>query len=98
MPTLQMPPNPVEAPVPDPAALGPDEDLEREPDGAPHRVIGWTAFTIVAFALVIGALLAGAGAAALVITLVLVAFAAPIAIVTLYRASAQRRDLRHPSR
>jgi hypothetical protein len=88
----------IESPVPDPDALGPGEDIEREPDGAPHAVIGWTAFTIVGIALILGALMAVGGAAALVTAIIVVVFGAPAAIVALRRAADSRRDQQHPSR
>lgn len=88
----------IESPVPDPTALGPNEDIEREPDGAPHAVIGWTALVVVGFAFVIGTLVAVGSGAALVTAIVLIAFGVPIAIAALRQAAAARRDQLHPSR
>ena len=41
----------VHSPVRDDEALGPTEDLDREPDGMPHQVIGLTALFSVMLAM-----------------------------------------------
>jgi hypothetical protein len=78
--------------------LGPHEDLERQPDGVPHLVIGLTAlFSVAIAALMIGVFHAGAtlgsGAA------VLIAFVGIPLLVFRLGAKAERdRDRDHPSR
>lgn len=88
----------IQSPVVDPEALGPGEDVEREPGGAPHAVIGLTVLVLVGFALAIGALLAVGGPAGLVAAIVLAVVGAPMAIAALRRSAAAQRDRRHASR
>ena len=40
-------------PVRDDRRLAPTEDLDREPDGVPHKVVGMTAFFSVVLALLV---------------------------------------------
>jgi hypothetical protein len=83
----------------DPAdQIGPHEDLDRQPDGVPHLVIGLTALFSVAIAvLMIGVFHSGAtlGSAAAV----LIAFVGVPLLVFRLGAKAERdRDHDHPSR
>lgn len=47
------------SPVRDDAALGPTEDLDREPDGVPHRVIGLALLASLVLAAIVLLLLSG---------------------------------------
>jgi len=86
------------SPIRDDSALGHDEDLDREPDGVPHIVIGATVMATAAFAAILLMLLAGhiprhSGA---IFAVVLASVAIGIAVaVAAYR---WRRDTPHPSR
>lgn len=83
------------APVRDDDALGPTEDLDREPDGAPHSVIGFTALFSAMLALLVALMFAtGSHLAALLI----VAIAIPVLVSTLRRKAARDRDQLHPAR
>ena len=92
------PSEPVQWPVRDESRLGPTEDLDREPDGVPHAVVGATA----GFAVVLAILLASvwfvsswtmrAGVA------ILVVLALPVVVSSLSRKADRDRDHAHPSR
>ena len=83
------------APVRDDRALGPTEDLDREPDGVPHSVIGFTALFSTMLALLVALMFATGShfAAALIIVI-----AIPVLVSTLRRKAARDRDHLHPSR
>ncbi len=86
---------PVFAPVRNDAMATEHEDLDREPDGVPHRTVGMTAFFAVLLAmLVIVMLYTGGKVAAILITLI----AVPSAVLALNRHARRRRDRLHPSR
>jgi Flp pilus assembly protein TadB len=90
---LGMQPEPV-SPIRDATRLGPTEDLDREPDGVPHDVVGLTAlFTVVLAALALTML--STGTVGIVAVVVIAALAAP---ALLGRRSARERDPRHASR
>lgn len=88
----------VHAPVRDDSAIGPTEDLDREPDGVPHAVVGLTAFFSVMFALLvlcvffIGSTVGKLGAIALLV------LAVPLMVGKLKQKSDRDRDHVHPSR
>ncbi len=85
-------------PVRDDSKLAPTEDLDREPDGVPHSVVGLTA----AFSVVLAMLLAFmflAGGTAIKIAAVLIALVAiPVLVGTLWKKADRERDRTHPSR
>ena len=89
---------PIHAPVRDDTHLGDTEDLDREPDGIPHAVVGLTAFfavmlaVLLAFVLMIGTTTSRIG------ILVLGALAIPVVISGLKRKADRDRDHVHPSR
>lgn len=85
-------------PVRDDRHLAPTEDLDREPDGMPHSVIGMTAGFAVMFAMLVGfMMLLGSGwIRVLVIGLAVIAF--PVVVSSLRKKSERERDHVHPSR
>lgn len=88
----------VQHPVRDAAKLAPGEDLDREPDGVPHNVVGLTAlFSVMLAVLVASMFLTGSGAtraAAVVLALI----AIPILVALLRNKAVRERDRVHPSR
>ena len=89
----------VTAPVRDDGHVGPTEDLDREPDGVPHAVVGLTAFFAVVFAILLTVVFffVGTTVGKLGAVLLLV-FAVPILIGKLKKKSDRDRDHVHPSR
>jgi hypothetical protein len=79
-------------------ALGPTEDLDREPDGVPHHVIGYTAGFSVMLALLVGLMFLAGTTTSRVMALVLVALAVPTVVSVLRTRAARDRDHLHPSR
>ncbi len=85
-------------PVRDDSKLAPTEDLDREPDGVPHSVVGMTAgFSVVLAMLVAFMFLTGNGVARIA-AIALVAIAIPTLVVMLRRKAEHDRDHLHPSR
>lgn len=86
------------APVRDDESLAADEDLDREPDGVPHDVVGYTALFSVflamlcAFMLLTGKAVVQAAAVAILIV------AIPLLVSQLGKKSDRDRDHVHPSR
>jgi hypothetical protein len=88
----------VNAPVRDDDALGPTEDLDREPDGMPHHVIGLTALFSVMLAVLVGFMFLAGGTVSRIAALVLVVLAVPVLVSTLRKKADRDRDQLHPSR
>ena len=86
------------SPVRDDTALGPTEDLDREPDGVPHQVIGLTVLFTVMLALLVGIMFAIGGTVTRVAALLLAFIAIPILVSTLRTRADRDRDQLHPSR
>jgi hypothetical protein len=86
------------APVRDDDALGASEDLDREPDGVPHRVVGLTVLFSVMLALLVGFMAFAGGGVSRVAAAVLVLLALPIVVSTLRTKATRERDHLHPSR
>ncbi|HSK01381.1 MAG TPA: hypothetical protein VK932_09075 [Kofleriaceae bacterium] len=85
-------------PVRDDRKLAPTEDLDREPDGVPHRVVGLTALFSVLLAMLVAVMFLSGSTAGRVTAVLLVLIAVPI-VVTQLRSKAEReRDHLHPSR
>ena len=85
-------------PVRDDEALAPTEDLDREPDGVPHDVVGFTALFSVFLAMLVAfmflthkAVVQGAAVALLVIAI-------PVLVSNLRKRADRERDHLHPSR
>lgn len=85
-------------PVRDDSKIAATEDLDREPDGVPHQVIGLTALfsvmlaMLVAFMFFVGTTLTRVAAVAIAI------FAVPVLVTRLNRKADTQRDHVHPSR
>lgn len=90
----EVPHNPVR--VPD--AIGPTEDLDREPDGAPHSVIGLTALFSVLLAMLVAFLFLSRKPVDMVAAVLLVVFALPVLVSSLRNKAERDRDHLHPSR
>ncbi len=86
------------APVRDDEALAPDEDLDREPDGAPHSVIGLTALFSVMLAMLVAFLFLSGKVVDMVAAVLLAVFAIPVLVTSLRKKAERDRDHLHPSR
>ena len=85
-------------PVRDDTKLGLTEDLDRQPDGAPHRVIGLTALFSVLLAMLIAIMFLSGSNVGRVAAVLLAIVAVPM-LGMILRAKAEReRDHLHPSR
>ena len=73
------------------------EDLQRQPDGIPHAVIGLTALFCVFFAMLLVAIMLTATPISRVAAVVLALVALPLAAFSLQRRAARDRDHDHPS-
>lgn len=85
-------------PVRDPSKVAPTEDLDREPDGVPHSVVGLTALFSVMLAMLVAAMFLSGNVVSQVAAVVLAAIAIPTLIATLRGKAARERDRVHPSR
>lgn len=88
----------VQSPVRDDEALGPTEDLDREPDGVPHHVIGLTALFSVMLAMLVGFMILTGGTVSRIAAVVLALLAIPVLVSTLRKRADRDRDQLHPSR
>lgn len=88
----------VHSPVRDDAALGPTEDLDRQPDGVPHVVVGLTALFSVMLAMLIAFMIFAGGTVSRAAAVLLALLAVPVIVTTLQRKAARERDHLHPSR
>ena len=88
----------LQAPVRDEQSLGADEDLDREPDGIPHQVVGLTVLFSVMLALLVGFMFISGGTVGRVAAVLLVMVAFPVLVSSLRRKSDRDRDHVHPSR
>lgn len=84
-------------PVRDDSKTSAHEDLDRQPDGVPHKVVGMTALFSVMLAMLC-AFMFLAGGAARIAGIVLVVLAVPVLVTMLRRTAARDRDHLHPSR
>ena len=85
-------------PVRDERALGPTEDLDREPDGVPHKVVGLTAGFSVVLAVLLAALFLTGHTIGLVAAILISAAAIPLLVGSMRKKAATHRDQLHPSR
>jgi hypothetical protein len=85
-------------PVRDDSKLSPTEDLDREPDGVPHRIVGLTALFSVMLAMLIAFMFLAGGTATRVAAVVLGLMAVPVLVGTLRKKAERERDHVHPSR
>src|SRR6266496_4041325 len=88
----------VQSPVRDDEALGPTEDLDREPDGVPHHVIGLTALFSVMLAMLVAFMILTGGAVTRIAAVVIAVIAIPVLVSTLRGKADRDRDQIHPSR
>ena len=88
----------VQSPVRDDEALGPTEDLDREPDGMPHHVIGLTALFSVMLALLVAFMILAGGTTSRIAAVVIALMAIPVLVSTLRKKADLARDHLHPSR
>jgi Flp pilus assembly protein TadB len=86
------------APVRDDSALAPTEDLDRDLDGVPHDVVGFTALFSVLLAMLVAFMVLAGGTVGRVAAVVLAAAVIPVVVTTLRRRADRRRDHLHPSR
>lgn len=86
------------APIRDERHLGPTEDLDREPDGVPHDVVGLSAlFSFLLAALVLGMWLTGSTMGR-VSAIALLVFGVPMLVSGLRERSERERSRNPPSR
>jgi hypothetical protein len=84
-------------PVRDENSLGPNEDLDREPDGVPHDVVGLSAlFSVLFAAVVLGMWLSGTTGRIAAVAMCMVGV--PMLVSNLRQRSERTRDQTHPSR
>jgi len=85
-------------PVRDDRKLAPTEDLDRQPDGVPHGVVGLTALFSVMLALLVGFMFVAGGMLLKVAAILLALFTVPVLVGSLRKKAARDRDHVHPSR
>ena len=85
-------------PVRDDSKLSPSEDIDREPDGVPHRVVGLTALFSVMLAMLVAFMFLSGHVIGRVAAIVLALIAIPTLIATLRNKAERERDHVHPSR
>ena len=84
-------------PVRDDTKTSANEDLDREPDGVPHKIVGMTALFSVVLALLVGFMFL-AGGTARWLAIVLAVLAIPVLVSSLRNKAEAERDHLHPSR
>jgi hypothetical protein len=85
-------------PVRDQTKLAPTEDIDREPDGVPHSVVGLTALFSVMLALLVAVMFLSGHMAGRIGAVALAVVAVPVLVGSLRRKAARERDRIHPSR
>lgn len=85
-------------PVRDDRKLAPTEDLDREPDGVPHKVVGLTALFSVMLAMLVAFMFIAGQGIVRIGAVVLALLAIPVLVSTLRNKAARERDHLHPSR
>lgn len=85
-------------PVRDDSKLSPTENLDREPDGVPHSVVGMTAGFSVVLAMLVAFMFLTGHRIGRIAAVALAAIAIPTLIVTLRHKAERDRDHVHPSR
>jgi hypothetical protein len=86
------------SPVRDDSKLAPTEDLDREPDGVPHVVVGLTAVFSVMLAMLVAFMFMTGGTIGRVAAVALVAIAVPTLVASLRKKASRERNHIHPSR
>jgi len=85
-------------PVRDDSKLAPTEDLDREPDGVPHSVVGVTALFSVVLAMLVAFMFLTGHRVGQIAAIALAAIAIPTLIASLRKKAERDRDHAHPSR
>jgi hypothetical protein len=78
--------------------LGKTEDLDRYPDGVPHRVVGLTALFSVMLAMLVAFMFLSGHTVGRIAAIALVLIAVPVLVGTLRNKADRERDHLHPSR
>ncbi|MGN6110702.1 MAG: hypothetical protein ACTHU0_36705 [Kofleriaceae bacterium] len=86
------------SPVRDDRKLAPTEDLDRQPDGVPHSVVGLTALFSVILAMLVAIMFLSGSVVGRVAAIVLALMAVPVLVSTLRNKADRERDHLHPSR
>ena len=90
--------HPPQYPVRSDAKLSPTEDLDREPDGVPHGVVGLTALFSVMLALLVAFMYVTGSGVGRFAAIAMIVIAVPVLVTSLRRKAARDRNHRHPSR
>ncbi|MEO8703320.1 MAG: hypothetical protein ABI867_24955 [Kofleriaceae bacterium] len=101
MATLTQPPPPQSEPVNpvrDDSKLAPTEDLDREPDGVPHNVVGLVALFSTMLAMLVAFMFIAGGTVTKVAAVLVALIAIPVVVGSLRKKAARERDHSHPSR
>ena len=85
-------------PVRDDSKLSPTEDLDREPDGVPHAVVGLTALFSVMLAMLVAFMFMTGHTVGRIAAIALAAIAIPTLVTSLRKKASRERDHVHPSR
>ncbi|MBA2540445.1 MAG: hypothetical protein H0V17_12465 [Deltaproteobacteria bacterium] len=85
-------------PVRDDSKLAVDEDLDRDPDGVPHSVVGMTALFSVMLAMLLAFMFIVGGTTSRIAAVVIALIAIPVLVGSLNAKAKRDRDRVHPSR
>jgi Flp pilus assembly protein TadB len=85
-------------PVRDDTKLAPTEDLDRQPDGVPHSVVGLTALFSVMLAMLVAFMFLTGHTTGKVLAVLLALIAIPTLVGSLRRKAQRDRDEVNPSR
>jgi hypothetical protein len=85
-------------PVRDDSKLAPTEDLDREPDGVPHTVVGLTAVFSVMLAMLVAFMFLTGHTVGRIAAVALALIAIPTLVAALRKKADRDRDRLHPSR
>lgn len=85
-------------PVRDDSKLSATEDLDREPDGVPHQVVGLTALFSVVLAMLVAFMFLTGHTLGKVAAVALALIAIPTLVASLGKKAHRERDHVHPSR
>lgn len=85
-------------PVRDDSKLAPTEDLDRQPDGVPHDVVGLTAVFSVMLAILVAFIFITGGGVSKAAAVTLAILAIFVLVGTLRKRADRERDHAHPSR
>jgi len=85
-------------PVRDDRKLAPTEDLDRQPDGVPHSVVGLTAGFSIILAMLVAIMFVTGGGVVKGMAVALALIAIPVMVGMLRKKAQNDRDSVHPSR